>query len=72
MTHGLSCSLSTKSSLRALEMANKQKIYKKKPLTHHSDRRLQYCSNVYQEILSRKNITPSMTETYDLYQNAVA
>ena len=41
-------------------------------LIHHSDRGLQYCSSVYQNELEKCNITPSMTDGYDCYQNALA
>ena len=43
-----------------------------KELIHHSDRGLQYCSDAYQALLKKHQIRPSMTETYDPYQNAVA
>ncbi len=33
-----------------------------KPLIHHSDRGLQYCSADYQEVLKKNNIQPSMTD----------
>lgn len=72
MGYDLSDSLATEGCLRALLMANKQRIYKNMPLIHHSDRGLQYCSNAYQDELEAKNIIPSMTESYDPYQNAVA
>jgi putative transposase len=42
------------------------------PLIHHSDRGLQYCSAQYQRLLAKHNITPSMTDGYDCYQNALA
>ncbi|SDW53409.1 Integrase core domain-containing protein, partial [Aequorivita viscosa] len=42
------------------------------PLIHHSDRGLQYCSNDYQKLLDDNGITPSMTEKYDPYENAIA
>ena len=41
-------------------------------LIHHSDRGLQYCSAQYQQLLAKHNITPSMTDGYDCYQNALA
>ena len=41
-------------------------------MIHHSDRGLQYCSNEYQDLLKRKKVIPSMTESYDPYANAVA
>ena len=48
------------------------RIYKKRPLIHHSDRGLQYCSNEYQKVLNDHGIKPSMTEKYDPYENAIA
>nr|WP_246392378.1 IS3 family transposase [Microbacter margulisiae] len=71
MGYDVSNSLSTESSLRALNMAIRQKRYKNK-LIHHSDRGLQYCSNDYQNVLKKKKIIPSMTEHYDPYANAIA
>ncbi len=67
----LSDSLSTDSSLRALKMAARGRIYKE-PLIHHSDRGLQYCSDAYQKQLKRSKIRVSMTEKYDPYANAIA
>lgn len=70
--HDLSDSLDVKDSLRALKMANKNRIYKSNVVTHHSDRGLQYCSNEYEEKLKKAKIKCSMTESYDPYANAVA
>lgn len=42
------------------------------PLIHHSDRGLQYCSEIYQKVLRENKIKPSMTDGYDCYQNALA
>jgi putative transposase len=72
MGYDVSNSLATEGTLRALKMANKQRQYKQDPLIHHSDRGFQYCSDDYQKLLKKKKITPSMTETYDPYANAVA
>lgn len=41
-------------------------------LIHHSDRGLQYCSDYYQQLLKQYQVTPSMTDGYDCYQNALA
>ncbi len=41
-------------------------------LTHHSDRGIQYCSNVYTQILKRNKIDISMTEENHCYENAMA
>ncbi len=64
-------SLHTDGVAAAMRMAVKQE-YINAPLIHHSDRGLQYCSSQYQQLLARHNITPSMTDGYDCYQNALA
>jgi transposase InsO family protein len=69
--HHLSDDLGAESVSKALKMAISNRIYKK-PLIHHSDRGLQYCSELYQKILAKNKITPSMTDGYDCYQNALA
>ena len=71
MGYDVSNSLAAEGSLRALNMAIKQRKYNKS-LIHHSDRGLQYCSNDYQSMLQKKKIIPSMTESYDPYANAIA
>jgi transposase InsO family protein len=71
MGYDVSNSLATEGSLRALNMAIKQREYRNRTI-HHSDRGLQYCSNDYQNTLKKKKIIPSMTETYDPYANAIA
>jgi len=63
--YDLSNSLDMSGSIRALDMAIKQKKGKSEPTIHHSDRGLQYCSNEYQNLLTSFNIKPSMTEQYD-------
>jgi len=60
------------STHKALMMALKKRRYKDKPLIHHSDRGLQYCSALYTECLMENNIAISMTENGDPYENAVA
>lgn len=70
--YDLSTSLSVNGSLKALEMAIKQRRYKKETLIHHSDRGIQYCSDLYQNLIKRNRIKTSMTESYDPYANAVA
>lgn len=67
----LSDSLSTDSSLRALKVAARGRVYEE-PLVHHSDRGLQYCSDAYQKQLKKSKIKVSMTEKYDPYANAIA
>jgi transposase InsO family protein len=71
MGYDVSDSLAAEGSLRALNMANKQRKYKNRVI-HHSDRGLQYCSNEYQKALKKKKLIPSMTESYDPYANAIA
>ena len=43
-----------------------------KHLIHHSNRGIQYCSNVYTQILKRNDIGISMTEENHCYENAMA
>jgi transposase InsO family protein len=68
----VSNSLALEGSLKAAEMALKNRKYKMNSLIHHSDRGLQYCSNEYQKIMNDNGIKPSMTEKYDPYENAIA
>lgn len=71
MGYHLSDDMSAESVVEALKMAAGNRIGNK-PLIHHSDRGLQYASAVYQKELRRHGITPSMTDGYDCYQNALA
>ena len=41
-------------------------------LIHHSDRGIQYCNNVYTQILKRNNIDINMTAENHRYENAMA
>ena len=69
--YDLSDSLELNGCVRALNKA----IYQAKDikqLIHHSDRGIQYCSNVYTQILKRKKINISMTEENHCYENAMA
>lgn len=70
--YDLSESLNATGAIRALKMAVKKRIYKTKPLIHHSDRGIQYCCTAYQKLLNKKGVNCSMTESYDPYANAVA
>jgi len=70
--YNVSNSLCTTGALNALESALKNKRDTTKTLIHHSDRGVQYCSNEYQELLSKHSLKCSMTESYDPYQNAIA
>jgi len=60
------------STHKALKMALSKRQYKDRPLIHHSDRGLQYCSSLYTACLTANHITISMTENGDPYENAVA
>ena len=71
MGYELSHGLSAQETAGALVKAIKQRQTRRK-LIHHSDRGLQYCSELYQQILRKNEITPSMTDGYDCYQNALA
>ncbi len=67
----LSDSLELTGCVRALKKA----LYQNKAiknLTHHSDRGIQYCSNVYTDELKRRKINISMTEENHCYENALA
>jgi putative transposase len=69
--YDLSDSLELTCCVRALNKA----IYQAKNikrLIHHSHRGIQYCSNVYTQILKRKKIDISMTEENHCYENAMA
>ncbi|KUG13592.1 integrase [Elizabethkingia sp. HvH-WGS333] len=68
----VSDSLATEGTLRALKMAQKNRIHKKKSLIHHSDRGLQYCSDEYQFLLKKYGAKCSMTQNSDPYENAIA
>ncbi len=71
MGYHVSNDMNTTSVVQALKMAIEQRKTNKS-LIHHSDRGLQYCSKLYQEVLKQNNIKPSMTDGYDCYQNALA
>ena len=63
-------SLSIEGSVRALKMAISGKQIT--DLIHHSDRGIQYCSQVYVNILKENNIKISMAEKGNPYENAIA
>jgi transposase InsO family protein len=58
-------------TLMALQTAIKNRQYDK-PLIHHSDRGLQYCSSAYVNQLQSNQISISMTEDGSPYDNAIA
>jgi len=67
----LARTLEAKGPVEALKMAIKQRG-KKQPLTHHSDRGVQYCCHAYTELLDENEIQISMTQNGDPYENAIA
>lgn len=69
--YDLSNSLELTGCVRALQKALKQ-AGKRSPQIHHSDRGIQYCSNIYTGVLHKKKIKISMTEENHCYENAVA
>ena len=69
--YDLSDSLELNGCVRALKKALYQ-AKNTKGLIHHSDRGIQYCSNVYTLILQRNKIDISMTEENHCYENAIA
>jgi transposase InsO family protein len=71
MGYKLSHDMSAEHMTQALKMAIKNRT-SNQSLIHHSDRGLQYCSLLYQNELQKHAITPSMTDGYDCYQNALA
>lgn len=67
----LSPDLSADGCLKCLKMAMNNRSAEM-PLTHHSDRGIQYCSERYVEVLLSQDINISMTESGSPYDNAVA
>jgi len=72
MGYELSDNLKAINSINALKTAIKNRRYPDRPLIHHSDRGLQYCSPAYIKELEGNGIQVSMTSKYDPYENAVA
>lgn len=58
--------------IEALKMAINNRSYKDQTLIHHSDRGSQYCSENYVKVLKDNNISISMTQNGDPYENALA
>ena len=71
MGYRLSNNMEASNVVMAMKMAINRRMTSLS-LIHHSDRGLQYASKIYQDVLSRNNIKPSMTDGYDCYQNALA
>lgn len=64
--------LSAEGCIAALKMAIANRTTQLLSLIHHSDRGSQYCSKAYVDILKEENITISMTQNGDPYENAIA
>jgi len=64
--------LEAKGPVAALEMALRTRAPSDKPLIHHSDRGVQYCSGAYVSRLRQAKIIISMTESGDPNENALA
>lgn len=69
--YNLSNTLAVEGSLRALMMAARR-LKGNRDIIHHSDRGLQYCSNMYTGVLKRKGIKISMTQDNHVYENSLA
>lgn len=72
MGHKLSRTMEASASKEALKIAIKGRLFKDRPLIHHSDRGLQYCSKEYVDLAQSNGISMSMTEQSDPYENALA
>ncbi len=72
MGYKLSSHMKASLCTEALKMAIKNRKYPHKKLIHHSDRGFQYCNTAYTAFAEQNNITMSMTEKYDPYENAIA
>lgn len=72
MGYTVSKDLRSESTVKALQMAFKKRVYSSRDLLHHSDRGLQYCSRLYVNELLRNNCQISMTQDGSPYDNAVA
>jgi transposase InsO family protein len=71
MGYALREDLSPKGCLQALEMALDNRTTEA-PLIHHSDHGYQYCSKDSVEVLRNHDVSISMTENGDPYENAIA
>jgi len=71
MGEDLSESLAIEGGMRALKKAT-DKVKNPECSIHHSDRGIQYCSNIYTDELKSLGIKISMSEQANPYENAVA
>lgn len=71
MGYNFRLDLAAEGCIAALKIALGNRLYDQ-PIIHHSDRGSQYCSHNYVSILMKNNISISMTENGDPYENALA
>lgn len=69
--YALAASLAADGAVKALRMALRQRT-RQVPTIHHSDRGSQYCCWEYTALLEKAKVTPSMTQTGDPRENAIA
>lgn len=72
MGYAVENNMETESMIEALKMATNERKDPLIPTIHHSDRGLQYCSKDYAILTAKNNISLSMTENGDPYENALA
>ena len=72
MGYAIAENMNTEEMKIAYEMAICGRVHPNEKLVHHSDRGLQYCSNDYVRLSKENNISISMTENGDPYENALA
>ncbi len=64
--------LTNEGMINALNMSVKSRTINEFPLTHHSDRGVQYCSYDYVKMLNKEKINISMTQNGEAYENSIA
>jgi transposase InsO family protein len=72
MGYNIANNLEAIHTVKALQMALKNKTTTVNQLTHHSDRGIQYCCAEYVSLLKNDNIQISMTENGDPLENPIA
>lgn len=72
MGYAIAQNMNTEEMKKAYQMAIGNRVYPDKKLIHHSDRGLQYCSGEYVKLSNDHEISISMTENGDPYENALA
>ena len=72
MGFAIAKNMNTEEMKKAYEMALSNRLFLNHKLIHHSDRGLQYCSYEYVELSLKNNVSISMTENGDPYENALA